>query len=79
VNTFVPGSGVSFVSRHEETGLTVEPRDPAALARAVNELLADPERRARMGEAGRRRVEQEFDKRVMAERILALYRELSTS
>ncbi|WP_055490896.1 glycosyltransferase [Streptomyces sp. TP-A0356] len=38
------------------TGRLVPPRDPGALARAVGELLADPEARAACGAAGRRRV-----------------------
>ncbi|HEX6764254.1 MAG TPA: glycosyltransferase [Polyangiaceae bacterium] len=77
VNTLIRDSGVPFVSRHGETGLTVEPKDPRARARAVNELLADPERTKRFGEAARRRVETEFDKTVMAGRVLSLYREIS--
>ena len=42
------------------TGLLVPPRDPAALARAVERLLADAGLRARLGEAGRRRVRDRF-------------------
>ncbi|MFF3907952.1 glycosyltransferase [Streptomyces sp. NPDC001848] len=38
------------------TGRLVPPRDPEALARAVGELLADPELREACGAAGRRRV-----------------------
>ncbi|MGW0498716.1 glycosyltransferase [Streptomyces sp. NPDC003007] len=38
------------------TGRLVPPRDPAALARVVAGLLADPEARAACGAAGRRRV-----------------------
>jgi phosphatidylinositol alpha 1,6-mannosyltransferase len=37
-------------------GFLVEPDDDAALRAAVSSLVADPVRRARMGEAGRRRV-----------------------
>lgn len=37
------------------SGLLVEPEDDAALAGAVAELLADPDRRSVMGAAGRRR------------------------
>ncbi|MGH9067857.1 MAG: glycosyltransferase family 4 protein, partial [Acidimicrobiales bacterium] len=37
------------------TGVLVPPGDPAALARAIDELLADPSKAARLGEAARRR------------------------
>ncbi|TGJ94510.1 glycosyl transferase, partial [Actinotalea fermentans ATCC 43279 = JCM 9966 = DSM 3133] len=38
-------------------GLLVDPRDAAALARAISSLLDDPDRAAAMGAAGRREVE----------------------
>jgi glycosyltransferase involved in cell wall biosynthesis len=43
-----------------ETGWLVPPRDPAALALALDEAAADPERCRQSGEAGRLRVEREF-------------------
>jgi len=36
--------------------LLVPPRDPAALAAALETLLADPAMRRRMGDAGRERI-----------------------
>jgi glycosyltransferase involved in cell wall biosynthesis len=39
----------------------VPPRDPQALAGALRELLADPERRRRYGEAGRERAVALYD------------------
>jgi glycosyltransferase involved in cell wall biosynthesis len=39
-----------------ETGLLVTPDDPAALCDALADMVADPERRERMGEAGHRRL-----------------------
>lgn len=42
------------------SGLCVKPGDPKALAGALNELLADPDRQRRMGEAGRRLVGERF-------------------
>jgi rhamnosyl/mannosyltransferase len=74
VNTALD-SGVPFVSRHGETGFTVPPSDPAALARALRELLSDPARRAALGAAARRRVEREFRKETMAARVLSAYSE----
>ena len=41
------------------TGLLVPPADPEALADALRTLLREPERRRRLGEAGRRRAEAE--------------------
>lgn len=36
----------------------VEPEDPVSLSRAIDELLADPERRQKLGQAARKRAEQ---------------------
>ena len=53
-----------------ETGLLVPPDDPAALAAAVNRVLADP---SDFGERGRARARAEFSVARMAERTLAVY------
>ncbi|GFN26990.1 glycosyl transferase [Achromobacter denitrificans] len=45
--------GVPETLREGVTGLLVPPRDPAALAAALERLLADRELRRRMGDAGR--------------------------
>jgi glycosyltransferase involved in cell wall biosynthesis len=74
INTWIPHSGVPWVSRHEETGLTVPVNDPEALAAAARRLLTEPGLRDRLTEAGRRRAAAEFDHRVMAERSLTVYR-----
>ncbi|WP_280586743.1 glycosyltransferase family 4 protein [Halorubrum sp. Boch-26] len=41
-----------------ETGVLVDPDDPAAVARALDEFAADPDRTAEMGRAARRRYER---------------------
>ncbi len=46
--------------RHEENGLLVPPADPAALAQAILQLADNPDEAFRMGQRGRRRVEEEF-------------------
>ncbi len=56
------------------TGLLVPPGDPAALAAAIRRLRADPALARRLGEAGRRRVEQHFDVVRMVRNYEALYR-----
>ncbi len=55
------------------TGLLVPPRDEMAFAQAVETLLIDPTLRQRFGEAGRKRVADEYDNEVLLERLNALY------
>jgi glycosyltransferase involved in cell wall biosynthesis len=58
-----------------DTGLVVPPRDPGALAAALERLLAaDPAERARRGEAARRRVLDHYALTAVADRYLRLYR-----
>jgi glycosyltransferase involved in cell wall biosynthesis len=59
-----------------ETGILVEPDDPAAMAAAIAGLAGDAGRRAALGQAGRRRVEALFSADRMAERMRALYESL---
>ena len=59
-----------------ETGLLVPPRAPGELAAALDALLADPERRARMGAAGQRRARELFHASSVVPRLEALYERL---
>jgi glycosyltransferase involved in cell wall biosynthesis len=49
-------------------GLVVEPENPRALAEALRALTADPERRARLGAAGRLAVERDFGREAWLDR-----------
>jgi alpha-maltose-1-phosphate synthase len=81
--------GIPEVVVSEETGLlidlelkpgTFEPIDPAGyattLADGINRLARNPELRAQMGKAGRKRVEDHFSWDAIAERTVELYRSL---
>jgi len=72
-------TGVQYVNQHGKTGFVVPPRDPRALAEAINGLLDDEKLRTRMGTEGRRRVEKEFTKERMARETLKLYEEVLAS
>ena len=59
-------------------GNPVDPgRFASDFAAGVNELLADPERAAEMGRAGRRRAVEKFSWGGIAEQTIELYRSLS--
>jgi glycogen synthase len=81
--------GIKEVVVPEETGLLVplelregafDPADPARfsadLAAAINRVALDPALRARFGQAGRRRVEEQFSWDAIAAKTLELYRSL---
>ncbi len=76
VTTDVPGC--REVVADGVNGLLVPPRDAVALADALQSLIEAPELRARMGRAGRQRVEQEFTLDFLVGQQLAIYRELIT-
>ncbi len=55
------GGGTADAVRHGETGLLVDPLDPAAVAAAVNELLTDRSRAVALARAGRLAVERYYN------------------
>jgi glycosyltransferase involved in cell wall biosynthesis len=71
-----PISGIPELVVHGETGLLTPPRDPAALADAIESLLRDPARGRALGRNGRARVAAMFDlernARELAERFRAI-------
>lgn len=74
VATDVPGC--REIARHEETGLLVPPKNPAALADAIERLVNDGTLRRRLGANARAVAEAEFAEGVVVRETLALYREL---
>jgi len=57
----------------DETGVLVEPGDPAALASAIEHLLADADLRARMGVAATGDARARFSLDRQLDAYLALY------
>jgi glycosyltransferase involved in cell wall biosynthesis len=68
--------GIPDLIEQNMHGLLVPARDPDALARAVAELLSDPQRARTMGARGRERRRAEFNLETMIHRLEDLYRQL---
>lgn len=68
VVTDIPGP--TDAVKPDETGLVVPVKDPGALARAIEALLTDGEKRAAMGSAGRTFAEKSFDSRIFAQKLM---------
>jgi glycosyltransferase involved in cell wall biosynthesis len=59
---------------HRKTGLLVPAKDVAALVQAMEWMLEHREQRLKMGMAGRRKVEKQFDEQVVIDRIMREYK-----
>jgi glycosyltransferase involved in cell wall biosynthesis len=68
--------GIPDIVLDGETGLLVEPADPAALASAVGALLDEPARAARLGAAGRARAESTFSLGAHVDAVERVYDEI---
>lgn len=60
-----------------DAGCLVAPTDPDAIAATLGELAADPDRRRRLGDAARRRIDETFPIERTVDAHLALYRRLA--
>jgi glycosyltransferase involved in cell wall biosynthesis len=67
--------GLPEIVADGETGLLVEPENPAALAEALSQLLRDPERRRAMAAAARTRAVAHYDWHTCAAAMERLYEE----
>ena len=71
-----PVAGIPELIRHEETGLLVPQKDPAALAEAMVRLARDEPLRQRLAKNGRALVEREYDIRKNAGRVAELFEQV---
>jgi glycosyltransferase involved in cell wall biosynthesis len=55
--------------------LLVPVKDATVLADAMIRMLKDPAMRVRMGKAGRKKMERDFDEHIVLEKILHTYTE----
>ena len=74
INTSLP-TGVPCVSEHGRTGLTVPPKNAAALAAAIQKLADHPELRKIYGKAAVEKVRQEYDITQIIDKIYNVLKE----
>ena len=71
----IPGSGVNYVNKKDETGLEVPNSDPKAYAEAIIRLADNPGLRTRLGKNGKTRVQTLFSPEAFRTNILNLLNE----
>lgn len=65
------------IVRDNETGLTVHPGDPKALANAIMALAADPKKAQKLGENGSKLAKELFDPQTNAQRLATMFAKAS--
>jgi colanic acid/amylovoran biosynthesis glycosyltransferase len=73
-----PVTGIPELVEDGRTGLIVPERDPAALAAALRRLIEEPETARQLAEAGRARVERDFDLHVNVRELRTLFEGAAT-
>jgi len=68
--------GMKEIIEEGVTGLLAEPGDAESLRRALATLIAEPAKRAAMGQAGRARFLAQYTREKLAERTLQFYRDV---
>jgi rhamnosyl/mannosyltransferase len=70
------GTGTSFVNRHKNTGLVVQPGCSGSLARAINTLLENDRLTAWFSQNARRHYETHFSPQIQGKKYLDIYQTL---
>lgn len=73
VSTAIPGSGVSWVNRHLESGIIVPVEDEKALGEAITRVLSNELLYRQLAEGSKGRYEQFFRREKMVEKTNELY------
>ena len=72
----IASSGGALPEVVGDAGILVPPGEPGPLAEAIKRLLKDKQLQQKLGEAGRRRVQQEFSWEQAANKTVKVYQEL---
>ena len=75
ITTAVEGSGMNYVNQNGITGLVVPPKDPRALAYAINKILSDKKLYNKLSKNAKKRF-NEFEISSIGNKILKLYQEI---
>jgi len=67
---------IAKVVNEEKCGIVVDPRNPMDIAHAIIYLIEHPEEAKKMGENGRRAVEEKYNWEIMETRLLKVYKNL---
>ena len=65
--------GIPQVIHHNEDGILITPKDKEKLKDAIRSLLVDHELQEKLGDAGRKKVAEEFELNKSLEQLVKIY------
>jgi glycosyltransferase involved in cell wall biosynthesis len=71
--------GIPEIVTHSDTAILIPPRNPAALARAIEEMLSHPETARQMAERAHRVIIDRFDPKKRAATLAGIYADMTRS
>lgn len=75
ITFFIEGSGVSWVNRHEITGIEVENRNAKEFSKAIKAICENEELRDQYSTEGKKWIRNNFTKEKIKKNLLTLYRD----
>jgi glycosyltransferase involved in cell wall biosynthesis len=66
-------AGIPELVENNRNGLLYQPHDVEGISSGITELLHSPEKRAQLGQAGSKKVKEQFDVAQAAQRLKALF------
>ncbi len=66
-------SGIPEAVEHNQCGLLAEPGNPIDLAEKLSRVIGDPALAAELSDSARRRIEEQFDRKVCAAKVASLF------
>jgi glycosyltransferase involved in cell wall biosynthesis len=73
INTLIPGSGVSWVSQHMQTGISIDVGNSNALSESAMEIFSNSALRMNLAKGAKIRAKEHFSSMKMAEACLEKY------
>lgn len=68
--------GIPGIIANQHSGILIPPNNPDAMAEALQELLANPDKAAQLGQNASARIKNEFSAQYMAENVQCMYDEM---
>lgn len=68
--------GIARGVKQNNCGIIVKPRNSDTLAEAIVKILKNPKLARKMGENGRKLVEDKYNWKIISNKIIKIYREL---